>query len=576
MFPRFPRGPRRRKALAFVAVLVASIALVAPALGSFGLLAAFGPTGEGPGTIGPHAPAIAVDADGRVYVADVKDDRIEAFANAGAPDGGWGGLDEPSGIAAAPDGTLVVADEDGVRRYAVDGTMLEVLADGDRRHEDEDEEAAGVAVARDGTVYVARPGRGRVDVLGGAALGGLEHPVAVALAPDRTAFVADPGDGRVHVFDPHGSETGAWEAGDPRGVAVAPDGTVFVTDAQGQRVLHAQADGTAIETLTGVNVPRGVATDCRGRAYVVDNSSLRVRVYGESGPPPPCEAPPEPAPAQEPPATAPEPEPVLGVRARASAVGGVILVGKPGDLRPLSGRELIPLGSTVDATAGRVKLEFQTAPGADRDKYGSLMDGEFYDGAFKIRQNATDSLVDLELLDEGKPAVAATAGARIAAARKLKVWGKARGRFRTTGRNGAATVRGTEWLTEERDAGTLFAVGEGVVEVRVFASGRRIVLHAGESFLAKPACVSRRAFRIRLRTRDGAAVRKAVVTVAGKRVKVRRGHRLTAPVDLRGLPAGRVVVRIRLVTIDGRVITGRRLYHTCRDEPLHPSQPPEL
>jgi hypothetical protein len=37
-----------------------------------------------------------------------------------------------------------------------------------------------------------------------------------------------------------------------------------------------------------------------------------------------------------------------------------------------------------------------------------------------------------------------------------------------------------------------------------------------------------------------------------------------------------VKVDIRLVTVDGQVITGRRFYHTCRDEPLSPPQPPEL
>ena len=53
-------------------------------------------------------------------------------------------------------------------------------------------------------------------------------------------------------------------------------------------------------------------------------------------------------------------------------------------------------------------------------------------------------------------------------------------------------------------------------------------------------CVSRRAFRIRLRKRSGVTYRSATVSVNGRRVKVVKGKRLTAPVDLRGLPAGRV------------------------------------
>jgi hypothetical protein len=75
-------------------------------------------------------------------------------------------------------------------------------------------------------------------------------------------------------------------------------------------------------------------------------------------------------------------------------------------------------------------------------------------------------------------------------------------------------------------------------------------------------CVSRRSFRIRLRTR-GQKVVKATVYVNGHKVKVLRGKRLTARVNLRGLPRGRFSVRIVLELADGRKITGVRRYHTC-------------
>jgi DNA-binding beta-propeller fold protein YncE len=571
MSPSCAKGPRRWKALSFAAVLVASILVAAPALGSYGLLAVFGHTGQGPGRIGPHAPAIAVDPDGRVYVADLKDGRIEAFTNAGAPDGGWGGFHDLSGVAAAPDGTLVVSSSTGVERFAFDGTWLDSVAALSG--------AGGVGVGPDGTVYIADPQGGRVVIPGRVGLGGLQTPVAVAVGPDASVYVADRGDGRIHVFGPTGAPIRTWDAGDPVGVAVAPDNTVFVATDTGNRVLHTRADGDLIETLGGVNGPHGVATDCRGRAYVVDNSALRVHVFGDEGDPPPCpeEVPaPPPAPAQQVAgAVASEPEPVLGVSARASAVTGEVKVGKGKNLRKLGKRELIPIGSTVDATGGHVKLEFETAPGGDRTKYGHLMDGEFYDGAFSIEQSTKTSLVDLKLIEDDVPD-AGTSKARASASKKLRVWGKARGRFRTVGRNGAATLRGTVWLTEERPDGTLFRVREGIVEVREFATGERHILEAGESFLAKPACVSRRAFRIRLRTPRYESIRRVVVRINGRRVKVRAGTRLTAPIDLRGRPAGVVNVRIRLVTRSGRVIEGLRRYRTCRKTPVHPGRPPEL
>ena len=53
------------------------------------------------------------------------------------------------------------------------------------------------------------------------------------------------------------------------------------------------------------------------------------------------------------------------------------------------------------------------------------------------------------------------------ATRTRRLWGRDRGgRFRTRGRHGSATVRGTRWLTEDRCDGTLFKVTEGAIDVR--------------------------------------------------------------------------------------------------------------
>ncbi len=73
-------------------------------------------------------------------------------------------------------------------------------------------------------------------------------------------------------------------------------------------------------------------------------------------------------------------------------------------------------------------------------------------------------------------------------------------------------------------------------------------------------CVSRRAFTIRL----GRTLRSARVTVAGRRAGVRRrGGRLTARVDLRGVRPGRFTVRIAGRTRAGRAVAAARTYRTC-------------
>lgn len=76
-------------------------------------------------------------------------------------------------------------------------------------------------------------------------------------------------------------------------------------------------------------------------------------------------------------------------------------------------------------------------------------------------------------------------------------------------------------------------------------------------------CVSKRVFRIRLKEPRGDALKSAVVYLNGKVVARRDGTRLTAPIDLRGLPKGRYTVRIVAVTHLGRTIKGTRKYRTC-------------
>jgi Concanavalin A-like lectin/glucanases superfamily len=77
------------------------------------------------------------------------------------------------------------------------------------------------------------------------------------------------------------------------------------------------------------------------------------------------------------------------------------------------------------------------------------------------------------------------------------------------------------------------------------------------------ACVSGRRFAIHLRKVRGERVVAARVYVKGRRVRTVKGKRVTAAIDLTGLPKGRFVVRIVVTTVSGRRYAGRRTYHTC-------------
>ena len=81
--------------------------------------------------------------------------------------------------------------------------------------------------------------------------------------------------------------------------------------------------------------------------------------------------------------------------------------------------------------------------------------------------------------------------------------------------------------------------------------------------LPKRTCRSRRSFTIRLREPAGDALKTASVYLNGKRVRVRRGKRITAAIRLRGLPKGRYTVKIVARTVLGKTIRGSRTYRTC-------------
>jgi Ca2+-binding RTX toxin-like protein len=76
-------------------------------------------------------------------------------------------------------------------------------------------------------------------------------------------------------------------------------------------------------------------------------------------------------------------------------------------------------------------------------------------------------------------------------------------------------------------------------------------------------CASRRKFTVRVRREIRGTVKRVQIFVNGKRVKSVTGRRIALPIDLRGLPKGKIKVRLRVELNDGRVATDTRTYRTC-------------
>ena len=180
--------------------------------------------------------------------------------------------------------------------------------------------------------------------------------------------------------------------------------------------------------------------------------------------------------------------PVLGGAVAVAPVSGVVLVRLPGASTFLAlGRQAqLPTGATIDTTHGAVALR------SARNARGSVQSANFNGATFTVtqRRNArpvTDLTLHGGSLDSCRRASTRRSFRALASAARAgrRLWGSGHGRFRTRGRYGSATVRGTVWLTEDRCDGTRVRVARGRVAVRDHVRHRTVLVAAGHSYLAR-------------------------------------------------------------------------------------------
>jgi hypothetical protein len=201
---------------------------------------------------------------------------------------------------------------------------------------------------------------------------------------------------------------------------------------------------------------------------------------------PPAGGPTPGEPASGSPDLAEPPTPQLGSSVLVAPGAGELFVRRPGTdaFQPLELGSELSVGTEVDARSGALVLTSALPSGATQT-------GRFGGGRFVIRQGRR-GYIDLHL--RGRFCTRSGSGARVAsvasAARRKRgrrLWGSDRGgRFRTHGKHSHATVRGTRWLVVDRCDGTLTRVSAGSVVVRDKARGKRVLLEAGERYLARP------------------------------------------------------------------------------------------
>ena len=306
---------------------------------------------------------VAIGADGSLYIAETGRDRvqrvtpdgeIDVVAGGGDPADGVGdglpatdaALVAPSAVAVDAEGVLYISDTGNarVRRVGADGTIQTVAGGGDPDRLGDDGPATqaslsnprGIALVADGTLYVADAGHervrrvtpdGRITTAAGGGSGGLgdggravaarlDLPLDVALDDLGTLYIADAGQRRVRAVPADGTiatvagNGGAGSSGDggaataaaigqPHGVGVGADGSVYIADRAHHRVRRVDRDGT-ISSFAGsgdngeafdfdengdggaplgarLSFPQDVAVAPDGAVYIADGGQGRVR-----------------------------------------------------------------------------------------------------------------------------------------------------------------------------------------------------------------------------------------------------------------------------------------------------------
>ncbi len=228
---------------------------------------------------------LSKDAADKVYFAapapsSAQTNPINLFDRVGKGKAG-GQFSAPRGIAVSPDGTITIVDQLNyrVQQFQPDGAFLR--------------QWGGIGTGPD-----------KFGQINGYAFG----PTGLAVASDGTVYVADTWNHRISVFTSDGKPVRQWgtffngqdnpttlpqhttEFYGPRGIAIAPNGLLYITDTGNSRILVFDKDGKVVRSFGSLGTgdgqmdnPVGIAARADGTIAVADTNNARILLFNAEG-----------------------------------------------------------------------------------------------------------------------------------------------------------------------------------------------------------------------------------------------------------------------------------------------------
>ena len=243
-------------------------------------------------TDGPRAPRQPAAPEPESAPTGWKPLRLRAVEVIGEPGTAAGQLASPVGLAVDRDGALYVADSGNqrVQRIAMNGDLKRYGRAGDAPGELWGPQC--VAIDPSGQFFfVADQGNNRLQCFAfngqhRGVMQGFNAPSGLSFDPSGRLWVADTGNGRVMCFDiQSGQFLGGYDRSAglsrPTSVVCTVAGQVFVTDSGTQEIIC--FSGGKRTGQRRLNAPAQIAFDAQGRLYVTETGYNRLHVFDAQG-----------------------------------------------------------------------------------------------------------------------------------------------------------------------------------------------------------------------------------------------------------------------------------------------------